>query len=684
MKRMPLRLFGFLTIGCLSLALCASAAGPGNLPMTATMDDGITSLQLFLDSDPPDPTLLAAAQADFAGIRAANPGNTTNRVFAAIASVLGIMTNPALQTAFANLGFSFGTSWGITGDLDPDSTQTLDQFFDVTNTNVLSALTAAYTDLDAIPTNWSGSFAILPSQFPNEVSEPVYVDIGDIQAMKASVEAFSAFSSLLHGYQMNLDYPKFYNQDLMQPAVTSRSIVVDGLTNDWAGVRPNLIGRSTDLASDARIARNGTNIYFLMTFQQNISASANLSVQVTLVVNGGNFHFSAWPFSNGQVGVNVPGATGAWSNNALELCVPYKYATPTDVYVDSVGYAMNSTEFRFSGNNIPVQDVLANQPEILSGIHDPASLAAARTKLLSAINLASQMDDVIGTRTDGLLHLVNVDPNDADAANTRLTLRTMALQIRDTLTGATNMVFQTDNHPGGVLQAVFLGALLGGGSNVAPRALLPPLDGPKREIRIVGAFPDATLGGVLPGMDATIFADIMDDGITSMSPATGFAQWAASQGITGDLGTQLGVDRDHDGVANGFKYALGANWSNGVPLMNIRMVSGQPVVEVPKQDASTTAFVSLLIEGSTDLLTGEWALPIESAPSTSEKPANCDWFRTSGTPVNNAFFHMRAIFSPPPTSPSSGGTDGSGGTAPPLPPPPPPPPPPFGYQNQVM
>ncbi len=121
---------------------------------------------------------------------------------------------------------------------------------------------------------------------------------------------------------------------------------------------------------------------------------------------------------------------------------------------------------------------------------------------------------------------------------------------------------------------------------------------------------------------------------------TGFALWANSHGLSGDVAGLFGLDRNGDGVPNGFEYAFGTNLPPGVLLLDIRMVNGRPVVEMPVQDASTTPYVNVRVLGSTNLT--DWTLPVEPAVDTAGKPANRTWHEPLGVPPHRAFFKLEA------------------------------------------
>ncbi len=123
--------------------------------------------------------------------------------------------------------------------------------------------------------------------------------------------------------------------------------------------------------------------------------------------------------------------------------------------------------------------------------------------------------------------------------------------------------------------------------------------------------------------------------------AIGFELWAASKGLSGDLNVLFALDRNGDGIANGFEYAFGTNLTEGLPLLTVRMVNGQPRIETPKRDiAAFDAYV--VVQGCTNLLSGDWSLPIGPLIQT-EKPEDRDWYAPLVGVPDNAFFRLRAI-----------------------------------------
>ena len=117
----------------------------------------------------------------------------------------------------------------------------------------------------------------------------------------------------------------------------------------------------------------------------------------------------------------------------------------------------------------------------------------------------------------------------------------------------------------------------------------------------------------------------------------GFALWAQEHGLTGDEATLFIEDHDGDGIPNGLEYVFGDNLQSNDVLLEIKLVDGEPVVEIPLLDAATVPFVDTELLGSVDL--ENWTLPVAL---TNGAPAGREWFY-SLTPVPGAFFRLEAV-----------------------------------------
>ena len=128
------------------------------------------------------------------------------------------------------------------------------------------------------------------------------------------------------------------------------------------------------------------------------------------------------------------------------------------------------------------------------------------------------------------------------------------------------------------------------------------------------------------------------------TPDVPFSAWMQIHSLAGNPATFFSADRNSDGVANGFEYAYGTNWSSG-PSLNIRVANGHPVAELPAQEANTTPFVSLFVDVTPELTgTVAWSSAAIAANSTG-KPANRIWFDAPAT-TNRSYFRARAVLLP--------------------------------------
>lgn len=145
--------------------------------------------------------------------------------------------------------------------------------------------------------------------------------------------------------------------------------------------------------------------------------------------------------------------------------------------------------------------------------------------------------------------------------------------------------------------------------------------------------------------DANYLPTQSSKGLVVVNP--NFGQWAEALGLVGTLGDLFAQDRNNDGIPNGFEYAFGTNLVPSDVLLKIRIVNGQPMVEVPLQDAATVDYVQVWVEGCTNLLDGVngWTLPVEVIEGAVGQPSNRAWYETTGMPAQ-AFFRLKADLKP--------------------------------------
>ncbi len=149
---------------------------------------------------------------------------------------------------------------------------------------------------------------------------------------------------------------------------------------------------------------------------------------------------------------------------------------------------------------------------------------------------------------------------------------------------------------------------------------------------------------VLNGEEAgtqQVTAVITDDD----APPGSFAEWAQAYYPGVPKETVFLLDRNSDGVQNGFDYAFGPNLETNAPLITIFAVTNTPVIDIPKQIPSTAPYVDILIEMTRGLSSPSWLTNGIHAINDASEPTNRCWYvpDVSGT---NGFFRLRGILKP--------------------------------------
>ena len=126
------------------------------------------------------------------------------------------------------------------------------------------------------------------------------------------------------------------------------------------------------------------------------------------------------------------------------------------------------------------------------------------------------------------------------------------------------------------------------------------------------------------------------------SALSGFPYWLYEHNIAGDPAVLFSQSGPDDPIAYGFEYAFGLdpNVSNDTVLLSILLLDRVPVVDIPLQDPATTPFISVFVEGTTDLRTGLWNILLDPT-NPPARPPDRDWYRTPGPP-GPYYFRLRA------------------------------------------
>ena len=150
--------------------------------------------------------------------------------------------------------------------------------------------------------------------------------------------------------------------------------------------------------------------------------------------------------------------------------------------------------------------------------------------------------------------------------------------------------------------------------------------------------------GVLNGDESgqqQVTVTITDDD----APPGSFAEWALIYYPGVPKETVFVLDRNSDGVQNGFDYAFGSNLASNAPLLSIFALTNAPVVDIPKQLPSTAPYVDLLLEMTRKLNPASWSTNGIQAISPASEPADRSWHAPVLTGTNG-FFRLRGILKP--------------------------------------
>ncbi len=131
-------------------------------------------------------------------------------------------------------------------------------------------------------------------------------------------------------------------------------------------------------------------------------------------------------------------------------------------------------------------------------------------------------------------------------------------------------------------------------------------------------------------------------GTTVLAVPLPFETWAAQHAMSGAAETIFESLNEEYGEPNGFVYAFQSNWQPGDILLTVQWINGRPVIETPRQHASTLSFVEILPVGTQMLGDGEWTLGVVPAANQAGVPGNRFRWEPATVP-EKAFFRLRAV-----------------------------------------
>ncbi len=137
----------------------------------------------------------------------------------------------------------------------------------------------------------------------------------------------------------------------------------------------------------------------------------------------------------------------------------------------------------------------------------------------------------------------------------------------------------------------------------------------------------------------TVSSDAMSgDGTVAVSgqgqvASLSFAAWLQRHAPGVDPATGFTEIDPHRGYAYGLLYAFGDHFPSNAVLMQVRLVNGGPVIDIPAQDELTLDGAEVLLQGTTNLPSGDWSGLLAPAPDTTGMPPNRRWWVAVGDPL---------------------------------------------------
>ena len=299
---------GFLSTGRILVVVMPSnlVLRANFLSAAALSAAGVSSLSTFFNDSGDqalDPSLVASAVTNFGLAAVAAPANYTNRIYNAVAILLNLANDPALRSRAEAYGVNLDNLLAPTCVFPSSGAPAVNGSVDVLASSVLPVVSRALTELASVPATWTGLVEISPADYTN-LQESVWVDVGDVTAVKAACEWLKACIELLQAYNLNADlYQQVDKSTLLSVLRAGNPEFLSSVRNSssLASVKTDLQGAVTDyLAADTLIVnRNSTNAALLHVINLDPASAAdeeNLRTIVTDIQTG---------LSGGAVSLNV-------------------------------------------------------------------------------------------------------------------------------------------------------------------------------------------------------------------------------------------------------------------------------------------------------------------------------------------------------------------------------------------
>lgn len=474
---------------------------------------------------------------------AENPEDYDAHVRRAITRLKALSEDPVFRTLLARYGYAFSEElMAITGTFNVDNAPLSNEAVDIVAGEAMPTLEMILADLDFIPEGWDGTVALPASQYP--VDEDVYIDYADVVMAKACVHGAKAAILIAQGYDLTIDNQKLYDE--VTSATNRKQVVVSEFTGRWADCQ---LCRMKGVGADGymRLASDGSKLQVRLALPEvlpdecedadgifvNIDlegaladvpdqlSTMNDSLMLGVDLTSETPEVSGMYFTGWDV-IELSGVKA--SRTAIGQCVNLEVDFSGVDGIGSIGGFLlddarirwvKMMEMEFGGEMMPVpedvfvveskdgmdydpelsiESVLDAHPQCASAIRNQASLNDAKLETRLALNLYEKFDIAIRSRTSGMMHFFEYDPQYDEqwqAVAKFVQLAKMALDDVVTVKGEDYVCFkkfkQTNLNERVTLKPFFDGKIL--------RNLLPPFEGDRP---VLSSIPDITFAGTFP------------------------------------------------------------------------------------------------------------------------------------------------------------------------------------------
>lgn len=216
------------------------------------------------------PKYLFLADEQFDAAITTDPEDYEARIYRALTTLAKLSENEEFHRLMTDFGFEYSISNRLfSGTFAGRDAPGVNDAVDCVAAQTLPAIISALADLSVIPLTWADSVLVSPDKFP--VDEPVYVDNGDVLALRSACGMARAALLTAQAYDLNIDYAKT-NIYVPRPEVPLLTVTLDGYGTEWTNTPAVLFGSRAQL-EEVKVARSDTQFFVLARTAPNSEAT---------------------------------------------------------------------------------------------------------------------------------------------------------------------------------------------------------------------------------------------------------------------------------------------------------------------------------------------------------------------------------------------------------------------------